>query len=157
MNKDNRRPGGAATQSRYGPVARRAHPPPAGLPGQASEPAVRPLRHAGGTVSRRLARPPHSNGGTCARRSGKRSRAAGVASEGDCLLRFLRLLLIRLRGLTGSQELHAVGEDPDGLALLPVPVVHSCHSSRPSTAIGRPFVRKRAHASPLAPKTVTSK
>jgi hypothetical protein len=47
--------------------------------------------------------------------------------------------------------------DPHGLPLLALGVVHSCHSSRPSTATGRPLARKRAHASPLGPKTDTSK
>src|SRR3954470_3356062 len=41
--------------------------------------------------------------------------------------------------------------------LLPCWSCHSRHSSRPSTATGRPFERKRAQFSPWAPQTVTSK
>jgi len=41
--------------------------------------------------------------------------------------------------------------------LLPSLSCHSRHSSRPSSATGRPLARKRAQFSPCAPQTVTSK
>jgi hypothetical protein len=114
--------------------------------------AERP-RRAGGSVARRRCAP----GTPLAARDDElrlKLRLRG-RSERDRLLLLGELGLLSLPALTRRQELHAVGEDPDGLSILAL-------GRRPlvpfqPTATGRPLVRKRAQASPLAPKTVTSK